>query len=306
MSENGHIHTVFGEMEPSILGRTLMHEHVFCDVYRVTGRLNELLNDEALAVEELASLRNAGGTALVEVTTPDLGRDPQALCRVAEKTELHIVMGTGWYRQPFYPPEIDRLPTNRLAEMMIEELTVGVEGSGIRAGIIGEIGIDLDYATAQEERVLRAAARAQKATGAPITTHASMYPVGLAQLEILNDEGADLSRVIIGHCDTYLDQSYHLAILEAGAYVQFDTVGRNHMNPDSRRARALVELARLGWKDKLLLSSDRCHRSDLRAFGGVGYGYVFTTFLDMLRAEGIDDETLNTITIENPRRALAW
>lgn len=283
-----------------------MHEHVFCDVYRVTGRLNELLNDEALAVEELASLRNAGGTALVEVTTPDLGRDPQALCRVAEKTELHIVMGTGWYRQPFYPPEIDRLPTNRLAEMMIEELTVGVEGSGIRAGIIGEIGIDLDYATAQEERVLRAAARAQKATGAPITTHASMYPVGLAQLEILNDEGADLSRVIIGHCDTYLDQSYHLAILEAGAYVQFDTVGRNHMNPDSRRARALVELARLGWKDKLLLSSDRCHRSDLRAFGGVGYGYVFTTFLDMLRAEGIDDETLNTITIENPRRALAW
>ncbi len=306
MSENERIHTVLGEIEPSTLGRTLMHEHVFCDIYRVSGRLNELLNDEALAVEELAALRNAGGNALVEVTTPDLGRDPQALCRVSEKTKLHIVMGTGWYRQPFYPPEIDRLPTNRLADMMIRDLTVGVEGTGIRAGIIGEIGINLDYATAQEERVLRAAARAQKATGAPITTHASMYPVGLAQLEILKDEGADLSRVIIGHCDTYLDQSYHLAILEAGAYVQFDTVGREHMNPDSRRASALVELARLGWKDKLLLSSDRCHRSDLRAFGGVGYDYVFTTFFDMLRTEGIDDETLDTITIENPRRALAW
>ena len=306
MSEGMHIHTVLGELEPSALGRTLMHEHVFCDIYRVTGRLNELLNDEALAVEELAALRNAGGSALVEVTTPDLGRDPDALCRVAEKTELHIVMGTGWYRQPFYPTEIDRLPTNRLAEMMVEELLVGVDGSGIRAGIIGEIGIDLDYATAQEERVLRAAARAQKATGAPITTHASMYPVGLLQLEILNDEGADLSRVIIGHCDTYLDQSYHLAILEAGAYVQFDTVGRNHMNPDSRRASDLVELVRLGWKHKLLLSSDRCHRSDLCAFGGVGYGYVFTRFFDMLRAEGIDDETMDTITIENPRRALAW
>ena len=157
MSEGMHIHTVLGELEPSALGRTLMHEHVFCDIYRVTGRLNELLNDEALAVEELAALRNAGGSALVEVTTPDLGRDPDALCRVAEKTELHIVMGTGWYRQPFYPTEIDRLPTNRLAEMMVEELLVGVDGSGIRAGIIGEIGIDLDYATAQEERVLRAA-----------------------------------------------------------------------------------------------------------------------------------------------------
>ena len=306
MSDNVRIHTVLGEIEPSVLGRTLMHEHIFCDMYRVTGRLNELLNDEALSVNELAALRKAGGTALVEVTTPDLGRDPEALCRVAEKTELHIIMGTGWYRQPFYPPEIDRLSTNELADMIIAELTDGVEGTGIPAGIIGEIGVHSDYATAQEERVLRAAARAQKATGAPLTTHASMYPVGLLQLEVLKDEGADLSRVIIGHCDTYLDQSYHLAILEAGAYVQFDTVGRNHMNPDSRRARAFVELVRLGWRDKLLLSSDRCHRSDLCAFGGVGYDYVFTGFFDLLRAMDIDDETLDTITIENPRRALAW
>ena len=306
MSEGMQIHTVLGEIEPAALGRTLMHEHVFCDIYRVTGRLNELLNDETLAIEELAELRNAGGTALVEVTTPDLGRDPSALRRVAEKTELHIIMGAGWYRQPFYPPEIDRLSTSQLADMIIEDLTVGVDGSGIRSGIIGEIGVDLDYASAQEERALRAAARAQKATGAPITTHASMYPVGLAQLEILNDEGADLSRVIIGHCDTYLDQAYHLAILEAGAYVQFDTVGRKHMNPDARRASALAELVRLGWEQQLLLSSDRCHRSDLRAFGGLGYGYVFTRFFDMLRAEGIDEATLDTITIENPRRALAW
>ncbi len=306
MSATGHIHTVLGEIAPTDLGRTLMHEHIFCDIYRVTGRLNELLNDEALAVEELAALRAAGGTALVEATTPDLGRDPQALRRVAEKTELHIVMGAGWYRQPFYPPEVDRLPTNQLADMMIRDLTVGVRETGIRAGIIGEIGVDLDYATAQEERVLRAAARAHKATGAPITTHASMYPVGLAQLEILKDEGADLSRVIIGHCDTYLDRAYHLAILQTGAYVQFDTVGRNHMNPDSRRASALAELVDLGWTHRLLLSSDRCHRSDLLAFGGLGYGYVFTEFFDLLRTRGIDDETLNTITIENPRRVLAW
>ncbi|MDE2857200.1 MAG: phosphotriesterase-related protein [Chloroflexota bacterium] len=306
MSDNLRVHTVLGEIEPSALGRTLMHEHIFCDLYRVTGRLNELLNDEALAVEELAALRKAGGTALVEVTTPDMGRDPEALCRIAEKTELHIIMGTGWYRQPFYPPDIDRLLTNELADRIISELTDGVSGTGIRAGVIGEIGIHLDYATAQEERVLRAAARAQKATGAPLTTHASMYPVGLQQLEVLKDEGVDMSRVIIGHCDTYLDQSYHLAILESGAYVQFDTVGRNHMNPDSRRASAFAELARLGWKHKLLLSSDRCHRSDLRAFGGLGYGYVFTGFFDLLRARGVDDETLDAITIENPRRVLAW
>lgn len=306
MPEHRRIHTVLGEIEPSALGRTLMHEHIFCDLYRVTGRLNELLNDEALAVEELSALRQAGGKALVEVTTPDLGRDTEALCRVAEKTGLHIIMGSGWYRQPFYPPEIDRQSTHKLADRITSELTDGVGETGIRAGIIGEIGLHLDYATAQEERVLRAAARAQKATGAPLTTHASMYPVGLLQLEVLMDEGVDMSRVIIGHCDTCLDQSYHLAILESGAYVQFDTVGRNHMNPDSRRASAFARLVRLGWQHKLLLSSDRCHRSDLRAFGGLGYGYVFTGFFDRLRAEGIDDKTLDTITIENPRRVLAW
>ena len=306
MAAAKQIHTVLGAIEPAALGRTLMHEHIFCDIYRVTGRLNELLNDEALAVAELALLRQAGGSALVEVTTPDLGRDPAALRQIAEQTGLHIIMGTGWYRQPFYPPEIDKLTTNQLADIIIAELIEGVAGIGIRAGIIGEIGIDLDYATAQEERVLRAAARAQKATGAPLTTHASMYPVGLAQLDILRDEGVDMSRVIIGHCDTYLDQAYHLAILEAGAYVQFDTVGRNHMNPDSRRADAFVALLRLGWGERLLLSSDRCFRSDLCAFGGVGYGHVFTTFFDMLRAKGVDDANLDMVTIENPRRALAW
>ena len=108
---SGTIHTVLGDVEPSDLGRTLMHEHVFCDFYRVTGRLNELLNDETLAIEELAALRDAGGTALVEVTTPDMGRNPEGLRHVAEQTGLHIIMGTGWYRQPYYPPEIDTLST---------------------------------------------------------------------------------------------------------------------------------------------------------------------------------------------------
>ena len=300
------IHTVLGAIEPAELGRALMHEHIICDLYRVTGRLNELLNDEALAIDELQLLREAGGSALVEATTPDMGRDPAALRRVAEATGLHIIMGSGWYRQPYYPPAIDQTPTDQLANIIIAELSEGVAGTGIRAGIIGEIGVDLDYVTAQEERVLRAAARAQKATGAPLTTHASMYPVGLAQLEILRDEGVDTSRVIIGHCDTFLEQAYHLAILEAGAYVQFDTVGRRHMNPDARRADAFVALLRLGWRERLLLSSDRCFRSDLRAFGGLGYGYVFTEFFDMLRARGVDEETLDVITIENPRRVLAW
>lgn len=307
MSDSAYyVQTVLGQVEPQELGRTLVHEHIFCDFYRVTGKLNELLNDESLAVDELKHLVQAGASALVEVTTEDMGRNPEALRRVSQRTGLHIIMGTGWYRQPYYPPHIDQRSVNELADHIVVELTEGVSGTGIRAGIIGEIGVNLDYATAQEERVLRAAARAQRATGAPLTTHASMYPVGLIQLEILAEEGVDFSRVIIGHCDTYLDQDYHLAILEAGAYVAFDTIGRSHMNPDERRADAFAALLRTGWERQLLLSSDRCHRSDLHAFGGVGYDYVFTHFFEMLRNRGVTQEELDVVTVENPQRVLVW
>ncbi len=306
MAPAGMIHTVRGPIDPGALGRTLAHEHVFCDLYRVTGNVNHLLNDEELAVVELGALVRAGGTALVEVTTPDLGRDVARLRRVAERTGLHIVMGTGWYRQPFYPEIIDRTSTEALARQIIGELTEGAEGTGIRAGIIGEIGAHGSFLTAQEERVLRAAARAQRATGAPLTTHAVMYPVGAAQLPILQEEGVDPSRVIIGHCDTYLDRDYHLAVLQAGVYAQFDTVGRVHINPDERRADALVGLLRAGWGERLLLSCDRCHRTDLHAFGGAGYDVVFTRFFDMLRERGVSQEELDVMTIENPRRVLTW
>lgn len=306
MAHDATIHTVRGPLDPATLGRTLAHEHIFCDFYRVTGNLDHLLNDEDLAVAELDALARAGGQAVVECTTPDLGRNPAGLRRVAERTGLHVIMGTGWYRQPYYPEHIDRTPTRSLAAGMVVELTEGVDGTDIRAGIIGEIGAHGSYVTAQEERVLRAAARAQHATGAPITTHASMYPVGLAQLAILAEEGVDLSRAIIGHCDTFLDREYHLAILEQGAYVQFDTVGRVHMNPDERRADALVALVRLGWVERLLVSSDRCYRSDLHAFGGLGYDVVFRRFFGLLRERGVSDAELDRMTIENPRRVLAW
>jgi phosphotriesterase-related protein len=232
--------TVLGPVAPDVLGRTLMHEHVLCDFYRVTGLLNQLLNDEAQAIAELDVLAQVGATALVECTTIDLGRDVEGLRRISQQTGIHIVASTGWYRELFYPPQIDRLTTNDLANLMVCELTEGIAGSDIRAGMVAEIGVNLDFATAQEERVLRAAARAQRRTGAPILTHASMYPVGLVQLELLREEGVDPSRVIIGHCDTYLDLDYHRTILAAGAYVAFDTIGREHMNPDIRRAELLV------------------------------------------------------------------
>jgi phosphotriesterase-related protein len=306
MGNSGVIRTVQGPIKAADLGRTLMHEHILCDFYRTSGQGDQILNDEDLAVDELDYLKQAGGTAVVECTTLDLNRQPEGLRRISERTGLHIIMSTGWYRQPFYPETIDRDSTQNIADHFVQELTNGVAGSAIQAGIIGEIGVNLDYATAQEERVLRAAAKAQRTTGAPLSTHASLYPVGLLQLEILEEEGAELSKVIIGHCDTYLDQSYHIELLNKGAYIQFDTIGREHMNPDDRRADALVDLLRLGWIEKLLLSSDRCYRSDLHAFGGAGYDVVFNKFFQMLGERGVTREEIDVITIGNPSSVLTW
>lgn len=298
--------TVLGPIAPEELGRCLPHEHLICDFSPVTATMDHLLNDTDLAVDELALFSTVGGAAVVDVTPPDLGRDPVALRTISRSSGVHIVMGTGWYRRAFYPEHLERTPTRELAERMVVELTEGADGTDIRAGLIGEVGVDGSFVSGIEERVLRACARAHLATGAAISTHSSMYPVGLAQLEVLADEGVPADRVVIGHADTYLDGEYHNALLQRGVSLEFDTAGRNHLNPDDRRAESFVRLVRQGWLDQLLLSSDRCFRSDLAAFGGVGYAHVLTDFRDRLTSLGLTAREFDVVTIDNPARVLAW
>lgn len=300
---SGRVSTVLGDIAPQDLGRCLPHEHLVCDFSSVTGELDHVLNEVELASDELVLFRAAGGGAVVEVTPPDLGRDPGRLAEISRRSGVHVVMGTGWYRRAFYPEHLDRTSTAALAEAMAHELTEGV--AGVRAGIIGEIGCDSGHLTGVEERVLRAAGRAGIATGAAVTTHASMQPVGLVQLDVLCEEGVDPGRIVIGHCDSYLDRDYHRALLRLGAWVQFDTCGRVNMNPDDRRAVALVQLIREGWLGQLLVSSDRCFRSDLVAFGGPGYGHVLTGFKARLLALGLTEEEFDVLTVANPAAMLA-
>ena len=300
---SGRVSTVLGDIATQDLGRCLPHEHLVCDFSPVTRELDHVLNEVELASDELMLFRAAGGGAVVEVTPPDLGRDPARLAEISRRSGVHVVMGTGWYRRAFYPEHLDRTSTAALAEAMAHELTEGV--AGVRAGVIGEIGCDSGHLTGVEERVLRAAGRAGLATGAAVTTHASMHPVGLAQLDVLSEEGVDPGRVVIGHCDSYLDRDYHRALLRLGAWVQFDTCGRVNMNPDDRRAVALVQLIREGWLGQLLVSSDRCFRSDLVAFGGLGYGHVLTGFKARLLALGLTEEEFDVLTVANPAAMLA-
>ncbi len=218
-------------------------------------------------------------------------------------------MGCGWYRQPYYPPEalIDRTSTEALAERLLDEIQRGLCGTDVRPGIVGEIGSNKEFVSAQEERVFRASGRAAARSNLAVTTHSPASPVGLEHLRLLRDEGVDPSRVAIGHADSYPFIGYHRALLEQGAYVEFDNIGYPLPGVavlESRLVPIIVQLIREGWSHRILLSQDICHRSHFKAYGGNGYAYVLTTFLSVLRRAGVDDEALHTITVSNPRRLL--
>ncbi|MEW5991640.1 MAG: phosphotriesterase-related protein [Chloroflexota bacterium] len=297
--------TVLGPVAIEELGVTLPHEHIFLDLWKEFGR-EGVLNDFDLVVRELQDYVDAGGVTLIECTPRDMGRNPYGLARVAERTGLNIVMGTGYYRHPYLDRDwFDRHTVDEVAALLVEDLTVGADGSGICAGVIGEIASEREWITTTEERSFRAAARAHLATGATITTHAACFPAGLPQLDLLASEGVDERRVIIGHCDTVPDLQYHLALARRGAWIQFDTIRRTNEYELDLRVRLISQLADAGYLDNLLLSHDICLRSTLRAYGGSGYSFVIREFVPRLRANGFGDTDIRQVIVDNPRWAIA-
>jgi len=307
-----HAETVLGPIDPADLGWTLPHEHTAIALWHIANRWDywELRRDEPVIVEELAAFRAAGGGTVVDLTLDGVGRDPGWLAGIARATGLHLVMGSGWYRGAHYPAEtlVDRRSVDSLADEIVRDATEGVADTGIRSGIIGEIGTDKPWLSAQEERVHRAAARASRRSGLAITTHAVQSTVGLDQLAIFEAEGADLSRVVIGHADSNPSLDYHLAIVGRGATVEFDFLGMTftplERHGEGRIVDNLRELLARGHVERILISQDVCHDSQLRRYGGNGYTYLADTFLPRLRAAGVSESEIRTITVDNPRRLL--
>lgn len=281
-----------------------MHEHLFCDLTRDTWANNNLLNDPELTFLELQRYKDVGGQTLVDQTNRGLGQNPLAVKAMAERTGLNIILGCGWYREPYYEPYLARWKTDQVAEQMIRDVTEGIDDTGVRAGIIGEIGAHATWISAVEERMLRAAGRAQKKTGVTLTLHATRAPLGLDQLDILKEEGVDLRRVVVGHMHSYPYHEYHAEVARRGAFVTFDRMGVTNAFEQQRIIRLIRQMIEAGYVNHLMLSQDVCFRSDLVAYGGVGYGYVHGDLLPLLREAGVTDEQLHQILMVNPRRAL--
>jgi phosphotriesterase-related protein len=306
------VQTVSGRIAPDALGFVLPHEHTGISLWWIEGRWDywELTPDDAFILPELQAFRAAGGGTLVDLTLPGVGRDPERLRRYAEQTGLNIVMGAGWYRTAYYSAEalIDRRSVDDLADELVGEFEDGVAGTGVRPGILGEIGTDKPWLSAQEERVFRAVARAARRTGMAVSTHAVLSPVGLDQLRVLEDEGLDPGRVVIGHSDSYPVLDHYLEIVRRGASLEFDFLGMSftpmERYGEGRVVELIGELVGRGHADRVLLSQDVCHNSQLKAYGGNGYVYLFERFLPRLREAGIPEAAIRTMTVDNPARIL--
>ena len=304
----GQVQTVLGPVAPGDLGFTLPHEHTKCSLWWIENRWDywELIGDEPRMNEELAAYQALGGGTLVDVTPIGIGRDLARLARLSQATGLHIVAGAGWYRQAYYPAEarIDRRSIDDLADEIVQEFIDGP----VRPGIIGEIGTDKPWVTAQEERVFRAAARAALRTGASVTTHAVQSDVGLAQLTILEDEGLDPARIVIGHCDSHPRIEHWREIVRRGAHVEADFLGMSFTPLERAGEPKVVDLISTllneGFEKQILLSQDVCHDSQLASYGGNGYTYLQKSFLPRLVEAGVNAATIKTITVENPARLL--
>ena len=306
--------TVKGPISPDQLGFTLVHEHLFLDLMRDNWSGNSFLNDPELTYQELMRYKDAGGVTLVDQTSGGLTENdqmvlpmkhPLAVREMAERTGLNIVLGCGWYRETYYERYLWRAKTDQIAEEIVRDLTEGLDGTDVRAGIIGEIGAHFTWLSPVEERVLRAAGRAQKKTGVALTTHATRGPVGLDQLDILQEEGVDLRRVAVGHCQSYPYLEYQAEIARRGAWLSFDNMQPRNAYDDQKLIGLVDQVLKAGLIDHLLFSHDVCFRSMYAAYGGPGYDYCSTRLLGDLSGIGVTDEQLLQIMVENPRRLLS-
>jgi phosphotriesterase-related protein len=293
-------------VDPEDLGVTLTHEHIFIDLRFDGTGVDGVLDDVSLAIDELNRFKSAGGGAVVDVTNKYLGRNAAGLIAVAKATGLHIIASTGYYRAVYYPPHVNELTINKLADVMVDELTKTIDGTDARAGIIGELATQRDFITPPEERVFRAAARAHKKTGAPLSTHTWLETLAQDQLDLFEDEGVDLRHVIVGHMGdlSHLDNVH--AVLARGANVQFDHIGMEHFQRDKQRVRNVVQLVKEGYASRLFLSQDVCYKHLLHWYDGPGYDHLLTKFVPALRDAGVSETELHTILVENPKRILAY
>ena len=314
------INTANGAIDAKDLGKTLMHEHLviaFPGWDSDTAITNPTLREmTAVCVDRIQELQDAGINSILDPCPNDIGRDVTLMAEVASRTGFNIVFATGLYHKhyggsPYWSIKfmVDPDAEKKLGDLFIKELTEGVQGTGIKAGVI-KIATALPPFTDYEKTVFRAAARASLATGAPITTHTDAV-MGDEQLDYLKAQGVPAHKIIIGHSCGSADHDYHLKIVNGGAYIGFDRFGMEDIQPDATRVARLAQLVNKGYGKQIIVSHDSvwCWRGamlsqamlDHAKAGGLQLRFT-RTITPMLKEAGVTDQQIDTLLTENPRR----
>ena len=308
------VETVLGPIDGAQLGTVLSHEHVLISIGEDTRHYPWMFDwdqTRANAVRDLRAAKAGGVDTLIDLTTPDLGRDVAFIRDAAAGSGMQVVVATGiWLDVPpsfwdFFGRDLDAI-----ADIFVREIEVGIDGTDIKAGVI-KVANDAGAGgvTPEGERILRGAARALKRTGCPISTHQSAEErIGSRQVEIFREEGAPLDRICIGHSADTADVDYLESLLNAGVYLSMD----RYPNPDWRQRNATVKaLVDRGWAHRLMLGHDESPTAVLAGQqssppeGPAPYLFLSTVAIPGLREDGVSDEAIDTMLRDVPRRFLS-
>ena len=338
---------MLGPIEPARVGITTTHEHLLIDFSVVftepkeasqrllmdekvslknigwvrynwtSNRDNLRILDEEISAWEARQYRNAGGGTIVDVTSVGLARDPRALARISRQTGLNVVMGAGNYVHMTHAPEMADLSVEQIAGQIIHDIDHGVDDTGIRSGIIGEIGCSWPWHDS-EKKALEAAVIAQRETGAPLLIHPGRNeraPIEL--LEAVEKWGGNLNRTVMGHIErTVYDRGILNELIATGAYLNLDLFGHessfyplaidSYMPADHERIEMVEHVVAEGRKGAILLAHDICTKHRLKTYGGHGFDHILTHIVPRMRARGMSEEVINLILIDNPTRMLTF
>ncbi|MCP4319483.1 MAG: aryldialkylphosphatase [Hyphomicrobiales bacterium] len=340
---NQFAQSVTGTLTSGQLGKTLMHEHILCDLRDPSTRdadtdcppitmenrfqtnyfqnrnpCNMVLDEVTVAERELALFCSAGGGAIVELSVGGLRPQPQNLRSLSHRTGANIIMGAGYYVDAYMPQEIRSADIETLESLLQTQLNDGAWSTDIRAGIIGEIGCSWPLEES-EQRMLTAAARVQAKTGVAITVHPGRHCDAPAQIaKILLAAGADPKRTVLGHMDrTIFDQDRLVTLLQKGFVLEWDFFGIEtsqywmagcdlDLPTDYTRLDLIYGLINMGFRGQITVSHDICTKTRLSAYGGHGYRHLLINIVPMMQRRGWTNAEIEELFVETPARLLCY
>jgi phosphotriesterase-related protein len=303
------VQTVLGDISPQELGKTACHEHLIWRVPDPPGSDDPDLGYDSVtaALAEVERFARAGGGALVEMTTSDIGRSPLDLKLISQKTGVHIIAAAGHHKHKFSAAYLVGKSVGEIEAEIVTELTQGIGETGVKAGVI-KAATSLHAATESERRVIEAVGKAHQATGAPVSTHTEAGTFALKQIDLLTNAGVAPERVLIGHLDQNLPREVYFEAVARGVNLGFDQIGKAKYWPDEQRAKMIKELIDAGFASQLMLSGDRARKSSWNIYNPQveGIAHVLSGFSELLRDAGLTEEDLHALMVENPARFFAF